>query len=446
MIDERLDRALPASVLWPRGRARKRTDDTDFRSKPLEWGSEYVVKADISDFYGSVGHTLLGLITSTHLGMPKKYGQAVESFLSALMDVDRGLPQGVLASDILASTFLLPVDTYLVESETTFIRYADDYLFPATSVEEARLTLQRLEESLRGIGLTLNDEKTAVMRSSTYRKGLVAHTGAVDEFKDTLQESWAELQESDDPDWVIEKLEEYGAEEDTLWGLIYHGTLTLEEVLDEIRESIDLSLVNVYRALLDGLVINLESGERIKNAERLGRECLTFLASAQALVPLGRVETLMQWFPKLAPLVSVYLRSIADRERDDVASLLVRALDCHPKSDWATGWLCSALERPGFDLGQDLRQRLIGAAMDKREGLLTRTSAVRALAIAGDLNEAVWRGLFADATPAVQSELAFSVLFEPSLYPWDAQLRQLDDTDLPACAVRALRSVAGSED
>ena len=55
-----------------------------------------------------VDHSLLGLVTSTHLEMPRKYGQAVESLLTALMHIDRGLPQGVQASDLFATAFLLP--------------------------------------------------------------------------------------------------------------------------------------------------------------------------------------------------------------------------------------------------------------------------------------------------------------------------------------------------
>ena len=148
MISTPLDEALPPGVLWPRGRIENHAQraSIDHRSRPLEWDSKYVVKADIADFYGSVDHTILGLVTSTHLEMPWKYGQAVESLLTALMGIDHGLPQGVPASDLLASTFLLPIDSRLAELDATYIRNGDDYFFPASSVDEARSTLQRLEE------------------------------------------------------------------------------------------------------------------------------------------------------------------------------------------------------------------------------------------------------------------------------------------------------------
>ena len=49
--------------------------------------------------------------------------------------------------------------------------------------------------------------------------------------------------------------------------------------------------------------------------------------------------------------------------------------------------------------------------------MLTRTAALRTLAVAGQLTERTWRRLGKDATPAVQSEMVFSALFEPDLYP-----------------------------
>ena len=39
----------------------------DYQSRVLEWGSNYTIKADIADFYGSVDHAILGPVTSTHL-------------------------------------------------------------------------------------------------------------------------------------------------------------------------------------------------------------------------------------------------------------------------------------------------------------------------------------------------------------------------------------------
>lgn len=445
-IKARLDRVLPGDVLWPRGRAPDPTNGAieEYRSQPLEWNSTYVVKADIADFYGSVDHAILGLITSTHLAMPKKYGQAIESLLSALMAIDRGLPQGILASDIFASTFLLPVDSRLSDNDATFIRYSDDYLLPANSLHEARSLLQHLEEDLRGIGLVLNDDKTTIMRSSTYQKGLTEHTRELADFVSRLNAShhtileieeigpWAtfeledgELEDGDDDGNILWELV------DPLWEHVYLEDLTLADVIEEMKESIQHSHVQMYETLLHALVLEIESGRAIdKRAEDLGRHCLTFLAAAQSKVHLEDLAILLQWFPKLAPHVSMYLSSIVHSDPGDVCRFLVQALENQAKSDWTTGWLCAAVHRPRGGLSRDLKKRLTEVANRRNEGLLARTSATRALAMAGDLDEATWRHLHEDATPAVRSEMAFSVLFEESLYPWPFQSFERDSARL----------------
>ena len=432
LIKERLDEMLPTGVLWPRGRAPDHANGAivAYRSQPLEWNSTYVVKADIADFYGSVDHAILGLITSTHLAMPTKYGQAIESLLSALMAIDRGLPQGVPASDIFASTLLLPVDSRLSRAGETFIRYSDDYLLPADSLDEARSLLHHLEADLRGIGLALNDDKTAIMKSSTYRKGLTDHADALGDLVNQLKTSHHAVLQLHESDWWDShesdlddaKASPFWGVVDPLWEHIYLDDLTITEVVEDLSGSIECQLVQIHEALLRALVLELESETpREKKADYLGRQCLIFLAAAQSKVSLDDIDVLLQWFPKLAPHVSIYLSSIAENASGEISRFLVRALDRQPKSDWTTGWLCAAVDRPGVRLSRELKSRLMRVANYKDEGLLTRTSAIRALAVAGELTEATWRNLHADATPAVRSEMAFSALFEEALYPWPFQ-------------------------
>ena len=432
MISTPLDEALPPGVLWPRGRIENHAQraSIDHRSRPLEWDSKYVVKADIADFYGSVDHTILGLVTSTHLEMPWKYGQAVESLLTALMGIDRGLPQGVPASDLLASTFLLPIDSRLAELDATYIRNGDDYFFPASSVDEARSTLQRLEEDLRGVGLALNDDKTAIMRSFTYQRGLDEQAIAIADLMQELEQSQeAMLVKAQSSKWSkrqVEVLDEEGVAwnsiEDPLWDQMYVGDLTLDDVIADLRDTIQPGAAEAHETLLRALVLELQSGRHVgSDAELLGRRCLVYLAASQTVVDLDCVEALLQWFPKLAPHASMYLNSIACRSQDELSAFLVQLLDGPDRTDWTSGWLCAAAQAEGFELGDDLARRLRAASVDRHEGMLTRTAAMRALAVAGLLTEQVWRRVVEDATPAVQSEMAFSALFEPALFPWAAE-------------------------
>ena len=429
MISARLDEALPDAVLWPRVRGGSHADPAaiDFRSRPLEWDSKYIVKSDIADFYGSVDHSLLGLVTSTHLEMPWKYGQAVESLLTALMRIDRGLPQGVPASDLFASAFLLPIDSRLSELDATYIRNGDDYYFPASSVDEARAMLERLEEDLRGVGLALNDDKTAIMRCDTYQRGLEDHAKAVADLVEELERTHEAMRVEAQPSkWAIHQVEVLDDEGsawnsivDPLWDQMYLGDLTLDDVIEDLRDTISPGGAEVHETLLRALTLELQSGRRVgSDAEHLGRRCLVFLAASQTVVDLDCVEALLQWFPKLAPDASRYLNSIACRSQDAVSEFLVRLLDRPDRTDWTSGWLCAAVQAEEFALAGDLADRLEAAVEDRHEGMLTRTAALRTLAVAGQLNERIWRRLGNDATPAVQSEMVFSALFEPNLYPW----------------------------
>ena len=440
-IKPRLDQVLPGDVLWPRGRTPDHTNGAieAYRHRPREWNSTYVIKADIADFYGSVDHAILGLITSTHLAMPKKYGQTIESLLSALMAIDRGLPQGIPASDVFASTFLLPVDSRLSGNGTTFIRYSDDYLLPADSMHEARSLLEHLEEDLRSIGLVLNDDKTTIMRSSTYEKGLTEHTDELADLVSRLTDSPdtpLEIEESDSWDTYDYELDDDEADVFSevmgpLWEQMYLEDLIFADIVEDLKESIQPSHVQMHETLLHALALELDSGRLMdKRAADLGRQCLTVLAAAQTKVHLDDLEVLLQWFPKLAPHVSTYLSSIVPSASDDVSRFLAETLDRRPKSDWTTGWLCAAVDRPRAGLSPELKQRLKELANRRDEGMLARTSAIRALARAGDLDEATWRILHDDATPAVRSEMAFSALFEKPLYPWPFQSVEPDSLRL----------------
>ena len=442
LISPRLDQRLPATVLWPRGRTGGHADglSMDYQSRALEWDSDYIVKADIADFYGSVDHAILGLVTSTHLDMPRKYGQAVESLLSAVMTIGRGLPQGVPASDVFASAFLLPVDSHLSERSMTYLRCADDYLLPAASLDEARTTLRYLEENLREVGLSLNDGKTSIMRSSTYAKGLSEHTHA-------LAGLVRQLGESDDPPASVHEVNRWAIVEaqfedeegnvwegllDPLWDQIYLGDLTIDDVIEDLKVTLQYDLVEAHETLLRALALELDSGPsiEIKKAEDLGRQCLAVVTADQRVVDLESLKTLLQWFPKLAPSLSVYLGAITEVVPKQVFRFIRDALEQQPKSDWVTGWLCAAIDKPGQELSRGLVRRLNSVATDPTEGLLTRTSAVHALAQTGDLSESTWHSLGTDATPAVQSEMVSSALLDPEHYPWPLPWPALGDPSL----------------
>src|SRR5690606_17759509 len=90
--------ALPAHVIWPRGRAAQGAH-VDFLRTPTSWTSEFVVRTDVASYYESIDHAYLNVIISKWLAVPAAVPIALEAFLDAVMGSHVGLPQGPFGSD-----------------------------------------------------------------------------------------------------------------------------------------------------------------------------------------------------------------------------------------------------------------------------------------------------------------------------------------------------------
>ncbi len=124
--------------------------------------TKYVITADIAGFFENVSlkrlrHELV------RIGCPELAVKLLSLCLNkwALVD-DRSLPQGVLASDILAKLYLESFDKRLKDAGYVHVRYADDIRVFCRSHFEARRGLVLLTEMLRERGLTMQTAKTRI--------------------------------------------------------------------------------------------------------------------------------------------------------------------------------------------------------------------------------------------------------------------------------------------
>lgn len=420
IVEDRLDECLVGEVKWPRRRASPPATDT-FAREPLDWDAPYIVKADVASFYERIDHSLLAVFASLRLHVRSAEAQAVEAFLDAVMASSVGLPQGSPASDVFASLYLLPVDERLSSAGWRFIRYADDYYISAETPTDGRLRLARLEGWLQELGLSLNVEKTQVMRRATYERGLMNRSKSLERVRNRVRQMReARLLHSDDSDDVAETLRDAGVDEQVLFDLLYHQTTTLEEVLEEVREQLEPPMVDSYGILFRELAVALEHegvDEDPARIERDLRQCLVVLAGARRAVRFDLLSTVMQWFPRTVPHVATYLSSVADDYPEEAAALLRRWLRPLVDTDWVTGWLCYAAERSESLRSATLVPIFHHITADARAGWLTRMAASRVLALAGTLDEGTWQNLYGQAPPAVRAELMFSVTASPSIYP-----------------------------
>lgn len=135
----------------------------------LKGGSEYVVDADIEDYFDSIPHDRI----MEQIGERIADGRAlrlVESFLKqGVLEgmrewrPEKGTPQGGVISPLLANLYLDPLDHLMEAKGFMMIRYADDFVVLCSSEKEAHRAMEQIKGWIRSVGLRLHSDKTRVV-------------------------------------------------------------------------------------------------------------------------------------------------------------------------------------------------------------------------------------------------------------------------------------------
>jgi RNA-directed DNA polymerase len=137
--------------------------------RELEQGNEWVVDADLKDFFGSVNHeqllTLLNQRVSDGRGL-----RLIKQILKAgcraegkRLPTEEGTPQGGGVSPLLSNILLTPFDWEMRRKGYRLTRYADDGLVTCKSRQEVCAALEAARRILEKLGVTLQAEKTRII-------------------------------------------------------------------------------------------------------------------------------------------------------------------------------------------------------------------------------------------------------------------------------------------
>lgn len=138
-------------------------------------GRRWVGDFDLAAFYDTVSHELL--LKTIY---PRTTNEDLEWFARCLRTWSsnrkdschgHGLPQGPLASDLLAECFLLPIDLAL-QMRKGYLRYVDDVRLFGETEDEVREDLIRLEHHCRERGLIPQAGKFAITRAQSVREAM----------------------------------------------------------------------------------------------------------------------------------------------------------------------------------------------------------------------------------------------------------------------------------
>ena len=137
--------------------------------REIESGREWIVDADLRDFFGSADHEKVIALVSQRVADGRVL-RLIETFLTAgciaegkRLPTEQGVPQGGVVSPILSNILLTPFDREMRRKGYSITRYADDWVATCETKAEARAVLSTARKILRELGVTLHPGKTRIV-------------------------------------------------------------------------------------------------------------------------------------------------------------------------------------------------------------------------------------------------------------------------------------------
>jgi RNA-directed DNA polymerase len=158
-----------ASFGYRRGRSTK--DALRKIWKEIVGGSEWIVDADLRNFFGSVDHEKLLTLVAQRVADGRVL-RLIEAMLKAgsygkgqLFPSERGTPQGGVVSPTLSNILLTPFDREMRLRGYQLTRYADDWVITCKSAAEARAAVEAAGRILKQLGVELHPQKTRIVHA-----------------------------------------------------------------------------------------------------------------------------------------------------------------------------------------------------------------------------------------------------------------------------------------
>jgi group II intron reverse transcriptase/maturase len=137
--------------------------------KEIEQGREWIVDADLKDFFGSVDHDKLLTLVAQRVADGRVL-RVLRAMLTAgsygdgrLFPTERGTPQGGVISPVLSNILLTPFDREMRRKGYRLARYADDWVIVCATKAEARAAVAAAHRVLTALGVQLHSQKTRIV-------------------------------------------------------------------------------------------------------------------------------------------------------------------------------------------------------------------------------------------------------------------------------------------
>jgi group II intron reverse transcriptase/maturase len=156
-----------SSFGYPPGRSAK--DALRKMWREIDAGAEWIVDADLKDYFGSIDHDRLLTLVAQRVADGRVL-TLIEQMLTAgamqhgrLFPTTQGTPRGGVVSPLPSNILLTPFDREMRRRGCQLTRYADDWAVTCSGRREAEAALQCAEKILATLGVQLNLRKTRIV-------------------------------------------------------------------------------------------------------------------------------------------------------------------------------------------------------------------------------------------------------------------------------------------
>lgn len=401
-----------AHVMWPRAAyVDKRWGE--FEKAPLLTEEDYIVNVDVTAFYDSIDHSILE-DKIVKLTGENKVANALKLFLDKIMGSNKGLPQGILGSDTLATLYLQSVDAAMLRTGFSYWRHGDDIRMSVESMSLARESIATVEAELRKIGLVLNSSKCLIQKADHYDKHLKETNKVYETIKRKIYEEKVKYLSEDD-EALIATMDEAELDEQFKWDLFYHHSITIKEVIQQISEHLQPDELDIARDLFRSTLEGLPDGDSPLPKDQFHVQLtrsIFRLAAGKSEEAIDSAAMLIAKFPEKTELISTYLMSLVSLCSKKVA---LQVEDIINSDLFLTVWQKAWIYRVMLDCAEELQdetiQKISDSCFNPKSHWLEKAEGFKLLSKLSVLKFEVLRDHWELVPEAYKPDLICSIVF-----------------------------------